>query len=556
MAFLHSASSECLKEELSLFEIPPTQTAIESSQWVNYKPISTLSDDSPIGFSIPSSGEDYNDLAHTLLSLRVKIRNATVHWAPFTRKQGRGCRHAEKFLYSPTAEVAWIRLERVYALPHEDRPLSEALDDFVYLRVEYDQDLEERDIKSSFSKFVDPKPRVSFELSDVEARVSHGLARTADQHLLFSCALNANPGLGAKTPLNSFPLHVNPAVNKSLGDRLGITRPLYNIAAAGSFTTLCTENGNCDSATLSLFGGAMACLVIQTGNEGDVHNMAMDILSRCRPELVRAGPDAVVPPCSGPQIGSGRPAVKRIEEVHLDLGMFRHAPSPPFSVSNPQVTLHDLTEQEAGCDMIEGSPLVSGDVCVQVADVITFEDLGLAELFEVVCPRCYGAFKHEPRCGSRYECPFCLYSNFGTTPSMSSILASPCFPPSESAISEPGSPVLPPIGILPPPSDSAVSPVSESVPAWQDTSTVPRLELDHIMHDHGVFPGPASCSSGMVTIDAKDQNSGAPGSATGLSLEAPTGVCVSLVRVKIDRQHFDRVVRRAEHESSAEWPTT
>ncbi|KAJ8671514.1 hypothetical protein QAD02_002773 [Eretmocerus hayati] len=34
-------------------------------------------DDSPIDLSIPSSGEDYIDLAHTLLSLRVKIRNAT-----------------------------------------------------------------------------------------------------------------------------------------------------------------------------------------------------------------------------------------------------------------------------------------------------------------------------------------------------------------------------------------------------------------------------------------------------------------------------------------------
>ncbi|KAJ8678009.1 hypothetical protein QAD02_013796 [Eretmocerus hayati] len=82
MAFLHSASNEWLEEDFSLIEIPPTQTTIESSQWVTYKPISTLSDDSPIEFSILSSGVDYIDLAHILLSLRVKIRNSTGEKLP------------------------------------------------------------------------------------------------------------------------------------------------------------------------------------------------------------------------------------------------------------------------------------------------------------------------------------------------------------------------------------------------------------------------------------------------------------------------------------------
>lgn len=77
MSFLHSSSCECLKEELSLFTIPPTQTTIESSQWVNYKPISSLSDDSPIEFVVPGSGEEYIDLAHTMLHLRVKIKNTS-----------------------------------------------------------------------------------------------------------------------------------------------------------------------------------------------------------------------------------------------------------------------------------------------------------------------------------------------------------------------------------------------------------------------------------------------------------------------------------------------
>ncbi|KAL6417001.1 hypothetical protein ACFW04_014712 [Cataglyphis niger] len=76
MSFLHSHSSECLKSELDLFSLPPTQTSIESSQWIHYKPVTLLSDDSPIEFVIPGHGEEYLDLAYTMLSLRVRVETA------------------------------------------------------------------------------------------------------------------------------------------------------------------------------------------------------------------------------------------------------------------------------------------------------------------------------------------------------------------------------------------------------------------------------------------------------------------------------------------------
>lgn len=78
MAFLHAHSCECLKTELELFTLPPTQTTIEGTQWVYYKPISSLTDDSPIEFVVPGQGDEYIDLAHTMLSLRVQI-NTTVN---------------------------------------------------------------------------------------------------------------------------------------------------------------------------------------------------------------------------------------------------------------------------------------------------------------------------------------------------------------------------------------------------------------------------------------------------------------------------------------------
>src|SRR5436190_19131727 len=74
MSFLHTHSPECLKSELELFSLPPTQTSIESSQWIHYKPVTSLSDDSPIEFTIPGHGKEYLDLANTMLSLRVRVK--------------------------------------------------------------------------------------------------------------------------------------------------------------------------------------------------------------------------------------------------------------------------------------------------------------------------------------------------------------------------------------------------------------------------------------------------------------------------------------------------
>lgn len=75
MSFLHNNSCECAKSELDLFALPSTQTSIESGQWSNYSPVSSLTDDGPIEFLIPGSGDDYIDLSHTLLLVKAKIVN-------------------------------------------------------------------------------------------------------------------------------------------------------------------------------------------------------------------------------------------------------------------------------------------------------------------------------------------------------------------------------------------------------------------------------------------------------------------------------------------------
>ncbi|KAG8229656.1 hypothetical protein J437_LFUL008588 [Ladona fulva] len=64
---------ECAKSELDLFTIPPTQTSIRNSQWVHYKPLSSINDDSPLEFVVSGAGDEYIDLRHTLIHVVAKI---------------------------------------------------------------------------------------------------------------------------------------------------------------------------------------------------------------------------------------------------------------------------------------------------------------------------------------------------------------------------------------------------------------------------------------------------------------------------------------------------
>ena len=73
MALVHGLSCECVKSELDLFSVPPTQTSIEHGQWVEFHPLASITQGGPIEFSISGSGEDYVDLANTLLYVRAQI---------------------------------------------------------------------------------------------------------------------------------------------------------------------------------------------------------------------------------------------------------------------------------------------------------------------------------------------------------------------------------------------------------------------------------------------------------------------------------------------------
>ena len=73
MAFVHRQSCEGVKSELDLFTVPPTQNCIIASHVVEHQPTASLDSGGPIEFFIPGSGDDYIDLANTMIHVQVKV---------------------------------------------------------------------------------------------------------------------------------------------------------------------------------------------------------------------------------------------------------------------------------------------------------------------------------------------------------------------------------------------------------------------------------------------------------------------------------------------------
>ena len=75
MNSVHCKSQECVKTELDLFSMPPTHVSLEKGHWIDYQPVSSVSDSGLTTFLSPGT-EDYVDLSKTILLLRVKVTKA------------------------------------------------------------------------------------------------------------------------------------------------------------------------------------------------------------------------------------------------------------------------------------------------------------------------------------------------------------------------------------------------------------------------------------------------------------------------------------------------
>ena len=72
---MHGKSGECVKTELDLFSVPPTQVSLKKGLWIDHQPVSSVSDGGPITFLCPGT-EDYVDLSKTILVVRAKVTKA------------------------------------------------------------------------------------------------------------------------------------------------------------------------------------------------------------------------------------------------------------------------------------------------------------------------------------------------------------------------------------------------------------------------------------------------------------------------------------------------
>lgn len=66
--------SVCGVAELELFDDVPTQIAVENGMWVQYRPVSALTNTGPVEFMVPGSGDQYTDLRNTRFHVTAKIR--------------------------------------------------------------------------------------------------------------------------------------------------------------------------------------------------------------------------------------------------------------------------------------------------------------------------------------------------------------------------------------------------------------------------------------------------------------------------------------------------
>ncbi|KAF4528492.1 hypothetical protein B566_EDAN016896 [Ephemera danica] len=72
----HKDSFLPFTSELDISLLPETQCSVESADYVYYKPISSLENNSPIKFLIPASGDEYIDVGDTFLHVVALIRKS------------------------------------------------------------------------------------------------------------------------------------------------------------------------------------------------------------------------------------------------------------------------------------------------------------------------------------------------------------------------------------------------------------------------------------------------------------------------------------------------
>lgn len=85
-SLIHKDSAACAKSELDLFFLPPTQTAIEKGQFIEFHPLANIRDGGPVEFNISGNGDEYMDLSASYVYVKAKL--VKPDGSPLPEKEG------------------------------------------------------------------------------------------------------------------------------------------------------------------------------------------------------------------------------------------------------------------------------------------------------------------------------------------------------------------------------------------------------------------------------------------------------------------------------------
>ena len=70
---METKAAEGYDDSLALFTIPPRDIGYMKEEWIDFAPMGSITDDSPIEFSIDANSLRYIDLNKTLLNIKFKV---------------------------------------------------------------------------------------------------------------------------------------------------------------------------------------------------------------------------------------------------------------------------------------------------------------------------------------------------------------------------------------------------------------------------------------------------------------------------------------------------
>ncbi|KAJ8672414.1 hypothetical protein QAD02_003673 [Eretmocerus hayati] len=191
--------------------------------------------------------------------------------------------------FQPDAEgFVWMTLIKVQAPPAKGQSAESAAHDVIYIIKLEATDPEGRDPHEVFWDGYNNYPEVSESHAGIKEFMSQQIAFLAAGNYV-PYVRDADPGkfvspggtiTFAPTVLDGFPLHTDPKRNPEMVDRPGVTRPTFNIGAAGSFSSLHPEDGYCDSVNFLSFGRSKKWLGVDPRDERKLSNKVSDIIER------------------------------------------------------------------------------------------------------------------------------------------------------------------------------------------------------------------------------------------------------------------------------------